>query len=76
MLALAEHVGRQTAHQLVYDVAVAARERGEALRDAVLESEVVMRHLSRAEVEALFDYRRHTGLCAEQVDAVLAGGEP
>ena len=76
MLALAEHVGRQTAHQLIYDVAVAARERRQHLRDALLESEAVTAHLTASELDDLFDYRRHTGQCGALVDRVLGEEDP
>ncbi len=72
MLALAEKTGKQTAHRLVYDVAMRAQESGRPLKDALLDEPAVTAHLPRDAIEALFDYRRHAGLCRELVDRVLA----
>jgi adenylosuccinate lyase len=71
MLALAHHVGKQTAHTLVYETAMRAHEAGQTLKEAVLENEIIARHLSDQELEGLFDYRLSVGLCPEFVDRVL-----
>ncbi|HLF28993.1 MAG TPA: adenylosuccinate lyase family protein [Anaerolineae bacterium] len=71
MLALAEKIGKQTAHTLVYETALAAHESGRPLKDAVLASPAIRAHLSAETIEALFDYRRRVGLCRELVDRVL-----
>jgi adenylosuccinate lyase len=70
MLALAQKVGKQTAHELVYGTAMAAFEAGRPLKEAILGNEQITAHLSTAEIEALFDYRRQLGLCPEFVDRV------
>ena len=71
MLALAEKVGKQTAHTLVYDTAMKAHEAGRPLKDAIMENAEIRQQLSSDAIEALFDYRRHTGLCREFVDRVV-----
>ncbi len=71
MLALSRHVGKQTAHTLVYDTAMQAHEEQLSLKEAVLNESAIMAHLSVTEVEALFDYQRATGNCAEFVDRVV-----
>jgi adenylosuccinate lyase len=71
MLALAEKVGKQTAHTLVYDTAMKAHEAGRPLKDAIMENAEIRQHLSSDAIESLFDYRRHTGLCREFVDRVV-----
>jgi adenylosuccinate lyase len=70
MLALAQKIGKQSAHELVYATAMAAFEAGRPLKEAVLENDQITAHLSPAEIEALFDYRRQLGLCPEFVDRV------
>jgi len=72
MLALAQKIGKQSAHELVYATAMAAFEAGRPLKEAVLENDQITAHLSPAEIEALFDYRRQLGLCPEFVDRVAA----
>ncbi len=72
MLALAQKMGKQSAHELVYAVAMAAFEAGQPLKEAVMASEPILAHLSRADIETLFDYRRQIGLCPQFVDKVAA----
>jgi len=71
MLALAEKTGKQSAHTLVYGVAMRATEAGRPLKEALLDEPAVTAHLAPEQIEALFDYRRHVGLCRELVDRVL-----
>lgn len=72
MLALAARVGKQSAHTLVYETAMAAHTAGRPLKAAVLANQAICARLGQAEIEALFDYRRHTGQCGAMVDRVLA----
>lgn len=72
MLALAQKIGKQTAHDIVYRTAMAAFEANRPLKEAILENEQITAHLSVAEIEDLFDYRRRIGLCPEFVDRVAA----
>jgi adenylosuccinate lyase len=71
MLALAQKVGKQTAHDLVYTSAMEAFEANRPLQEAILDNEQIMAHLSAGEVEELFDYNRQIGLCPELVDRVV-----
>jgi adenylosuccinate lyase len=72
MLALAQKVGKQTAHELVYATAMAAFEAGRPLKEAILENVQITAHLSQTEIEVLFDYRQQLGLCPQFVDRVAA----
>jgi adenylosuccinate lyase len=71
MLALAEKMGKQSAHRLVYEVAMRAQESGRPLKEALLAEPAITAHLPPAAIEALFDYRRQAGLCREMVDRLL-----
>ena len=71
MLKLAEKIGKQSAHTLVYETAMKAHEADRPLKDAVLVNDAIREHLSAEMIEALFDYRQHAGFCSEQVDRVL-----
>jgi adenylosuccinate lyase len=71
MLALAGHVGRETAHRLVSAAAEQARGTGSSLEDAVRTSPEIMARLSQNEVAAAFDLRRQAGPCAALVDRFL-----
>src|SRR2546426_560762 len=72
MLALAARIGKQSAHTLVYETAMAAHSTGRGLKEAILDNPQICIHLSRDELESLFDYRRHTGHCGAMVAQVLA----
>lgn len=72
MLALAGWVGKQSAHTLVYETAMAAHAAGRTLQDAIRDNPQICAYLSTDEIEALFDYRQHTGHCGAMVDQVLA----
>jgi len=75
MLALAERVGKQTAHRLVYETAMRAAEQGAPLKEAIAEDRAIMKHFSTQEIDALFDYAAHTGMCGALVDQVLQARE-
>lgn len=72
MLALAPKLGKQSAHALVYQIAMSAAERGQGLREAMLAEARVVGLLGADAVEALFDLSQSTGQCAAMVDRVLA----
>ncbi|MDQ3772966.1 MAG: adenylosuccinate lyase family protein [Pseudomonadota bacterium] len=78
MLALSPKLGKQSAHALVYRVAMDAAERGIPLREAVLAEPRIVAQVGVAGIECLFDVGQGTGCCAEMVDRVLAqaGREP
>lgn len=67
---LARKVGKQTAHRLVYEAAMAAVEKGISLREALRDSSVAP-HLSDADLDRLFDLRNSLGHTTDFVDRVL-----
>ena len=73
MLALAPRIGRDAAHRLMYDLAIAARASGRTLSDAVRAEAAISAVLDAHQLDALLDVARHTGQCAAMVDRVLAG---
>lgn len=73
MLALGESIGRQTAHDVVYESAMRAFEQRTPFIDLLCADPRVNQHLTRAQIEPLLDPSRYTGLAGAQVDAVLAG---
>src|SRR5207302_1911509 len=72
MLALAARIGKQSAHTLVYEASMAAHAAGHGLKEAILDNSQSCAHLSRDEIEVLFDYQQHTGQCGAMVDHVSA----
>jgi len=75
MLALATRIGRQKAHELVYELCMDAIERRLPLKPLLLEDPRVSPHLPEEELDALLDPRRYTGLAGALVDRVAGPPE-
>lgn len=65
MLELGRQIGRQRAHDVVYDAAQAAFTEGRAFRDLLAEDAAVREKLSPEQVTALLDPAMYTGLCRQ-----------
>jgi adenylosuccinate lyase len=65
MLELGRQIGRQRAHDVVYDAAQAAFTEGRAFRDLLAEDAEVRAKLSPEQVTALLDPAMYTGLCRQ-----------
>ncbi len=65
MLELGHQVGRQRAHDIVYEHAQDAAIQGVAFRDLLIADEEVRQHLSEAELDQLLDPSSYTGACGE-----------
>lgn len=72
MMGLGPHLGRQRAHDLVYDICRKVATSGEPLLDLLAQDAETSRHLSRAELAKLCDPQNYLGLAGEMVDRVLA----
>ncbi len=72
MMGLGPHLGRQRAHDLVYDICRKVAASGEPLLELLARNAEISRHLTRAELEKLCDPARYLGLAGEMVDRVLA----
>jgi 3-carboxy-cis,cis-muconate cycloisomerase len=55
LMVLAERMGRQAAHEVLYELTMAAAEDGMHLREALLASPVIAEHFTPSEVEDIFD---------------------
>jgi adenylosuccinate lyase len=71
MFALGERVGRQTAHEVVYECAMHAFNTRIPFREVLLADKTVAAHLSADDVDRLLDPSRYTGLAGQMVDGVL-----
>jgi len=71
MRALAERTGKQTAHTLVYDAAMAGREAGLSFRQALERSPEIVKHLSPADLDRLLDPAEALASAGAYVDRVL-----
>ena len=65
MLALGEHLGRQRAHDVVYEHAQASAVEDVAFRDLLASDEEVQRRLSAQALDDLLDPTTYTGACGE-----------
>jgi adenylosuccinate lyase len=74
MLALGRRIGRQQAHELLYELCMDAVERRVPLRQLLRAEPRVRAHLDEAELDALLEPGRYTGLAAYFVDRVTGGG--
>jgi adenylosuccinate lyase len=74
MLELGKQIGRQRAHDAVYEAAQASATEGRPFREALARDAHVRAHLSPSQIEALLDPARYIGLCRQFAErgAVLA----
>ncbi|MCL6511295.1 MAG: adenylosuccinate lyase [Anaerolineae bacterium] len=75
MFALGQTVGRQTAHDVVYECAMQAVASRRAFRDVLAEHPVVRQHLSSEDLSRLLDPTLYIGLAREMVDQVCRSAD-
>lgn len=71
MFALAEKVGHQKAHRLIYEIAMKAFAEGQTFKDCLLADERVNKYFSPQRIDELLNPEKYTGLCAEIVDKII-----
>jgi 3-carboxy-cis,cis-muconate cycloisomerase len=72
MMGLGPHLGRQRAHDLVYDICRVAAKTGAPLVDLLAKDREICRHVTRGDLETMCDPANYLGLAGEMVDRVLA----
>lgn len=72
MMGLGPTLGRQRAHDLVYDICRKVVATGRPLVDLLAEDAEISKHMSRAELAKLCDPANYLGQAGEMVDRVLA----
>jgi len=72
MLTLAKKLGKQSAHQIVYEVSMQAQSEGLHFKQALINNRQISAILTNDEIAALFDLEQSTGVCADMVDQVIA----
>jgi 3-carboxy-cis,cis-muconate cycloisomerase len=72
MMGLGPHLGRQRAHDLVYDICRKVATTGEPLADLLAKDADISKHLTRAEIDKMCDPASYLGQAGEMVDRVLA----
>ena len=71
MMGLAPFVGRQQAHDIVYDACRTVNEKGGTLAEALAASPAVTAHIDRATIDRLTDPANYLGLAPEMVDRAV-----
>jgi 3-carboxy-cis,cis-muconate cycloisomerase len=71
MMGLGPYIGRQYAHDLVYDICRQVIATGRPLVDLLVENKEIAKHLDRAALEKLCDPANYLGQAGEMVDRVL-----
>ena len=72
MMGLAPHIGRQAAHDVVYDACRTVNENGGTLADVLAATPSVAERLDRNAIDSLTDPANYLGSCGRMVDRVLA----
>lgn len=72
MMGLGPHLGRQRAHDLVYEICRTVAQTGQPLIELLAQNSEISRHLSRGELDHMTDPAAYLGLSGEMVDRVLA----
>jgi 3-carboxy-cis,cis-muconate cycloisomerase len=75
MMGLAPQIGRQEAHDMVYDACRLANENGMSLADALSADPRVAGRIDRATIDRLTSPRNYLGLAPAMVDRVLAASK-
>ncbi|ESS72264.1 adenylosuccinate lyase PurB [Methyloglobulus morosus KoM1] len=76
MLTLAKTLGKQSAHQLIYELSLLTQTEGRDFKQAVLDHPKISAILTRKEIDSLFDLEQSTGMCANMVDQVIGRCQP
>jgi 3-carboxy-cis,cis-muconate cycloisomerase len=72
MMGLGRYIGREYAHDLVYDLCREAIRQNRPLLDLLAETPEITEHLSRAELAELCDPANYLGQSGTMVDRVLS----
>src|SRR6202048_3171852 len=75
MMGLAPQIGRQEAHDVVYDACRLANENNMTLADALSADPRVSEHIDRATIDRLTSPKNYLGLAPQMVDRVLAASK-
>ena len=72
MMGMAPHIGRQQAHDVVYDACRTVNEKGGTLAQALAALPEVTQHFDQATIDRLTDPANYLGLAPQMVDRALA----
>ena len=76
MLSLGKAIGKQTAHEIVYEIAMKSYEEEKPFSDALIADPVVSEHLTPSKIKELLDPEGYIGEAEKIVDKVLENIKP
>ncbi|MBV9555901.1 MAG: hypothetical protein JO254_02370 [Pseudolabrys sp.] len=71
MMGLGPYLGRNYAHDLVYDICRQVVTTGRPLNELLAENKEISKHLSRKQIDELCDPANYLGVAGEMVDRAL-----
>lgn len=71
MMSLGEKIGRQKAHDVVYELAMKAYSEKRPFKEVLLESDEITRYFSEEDIDSLLDPLSYTGLVNEFINNVI-----
>ncbi len=71
MLELADQIGRQKAHDLIYDCAMRAFQEGRPFLEVMLENETVKKYLTEEQIREVMNPENYLGTIPQQVEATI-----
>ncbi|MGB9699590.1 MAG: adenylosuccinate lyase [Thermodesulfobacteriota bacterium] len=72
MFALGEKIGKQKAHEVVYELSMKATAEGKSFAEVIKEDEVIKKYFSPEQFAEILEPARHTGLAGKVVEGVVA----
>lgn len=71
MLALGEKIGKQTAHEIVYEISMEAFEKGISMKEIMMADKRITSNLTEEEIDRALDPSLYTGHSCDLVDRVI-----
>lgn len=72
MMTLGDKLGRQQAHEIVYEICMDVFEKGGSFKEGLLANPLIAQHLDEQDIDDMLDPHAYTGLAGVFVDRVLA----
>ena len=71
MLYIGKKIGKQTAHHLIRDVVMEAKDNNNSFKELLLNSEKINEHINEKELNEIMNYKKHIGKSIELVQNVI-----
>ena len=71
MLALAQEIGKQSAHEIVYKASMSASGQELSFMEVIFADQIISKRFTTNEIEDFFKLEKSTGVCAEMTDLII-----